>query len=173
MLGILAVLRGNVVGGVWIALIGWFLENAARQSGAQVSTAALLRGVSVGQVMTRECPRVRGDLSLERLVHDEVLAAGRRCFFVVDADRLRGVFTLSDVKAISRERWSVTPVEQVMTPVAKLASVTPRDDLLVALQAMDEADVAQLPVIENGELIGAVGREQVLRYIAARAELGV
>jgi predicted transcriptional regulator len=38
---------------------------------------------------------------------------------------------------------------------------------------MDEADVAQLPVLEDGRLIGAVGREQVLRYIAARSELGV
>jgi CBS domain-containing protein len=123
--------------------------------------------------MTRECPRVPGDLSLERLVHDEVLAAGRRCFFVVDAGRLRGVLTLGDVKAIPRDRWSLTPVEQVMTPVAKLRSVTPRDDLRVALRSMDEADVAQLPVMEDGELIGAVGREEILRYIAARAELGV
>ena len=112
-------------------------------------------------------------MRLERLVHDEVLAGGRRCFFVVDGDRLRGVFTLSDVKAIPRKRWSVTPVEQVMTPVAKLASVTPRDDLLIALRAMDETGVGQLPVVDDGALIGAVGREQVLRYIAARAGLGV
>lgn len=173
LLGILGVLRGNVMGGVWIALIGWFLENAARQTGAQVGAAALLRGVTIGQAMTRECPRVPGDMSLERLVHDEVLAAGRRCFFVVDADRLRGVLTLGDVKAIPRERWSVTPVEQAMTPLAKLASVTPRDDLLVALRTMDETGVGQLPVVEDGKLVGAVGREQVLRYIAARAELGV
>ena len=67
----------------------------------------------------------------------------------------------------------VTPVEQAMTPVAKLASVTPRDEQIVARRAMDEADVAQVPVIQDGELIGAVGREQVLRYIAARAERGV
>ena len=173
LLGILAALRGNVVGGVWIALIGWFLENAARQTGAQVGTAALLRGVTVGQVMTRECPRVPGDMRLERLVHDEVLAGGRRCFFVVDADRLRGLLTLGDIRAIPRERWSVTPVEQVMTPLAKLASVTPRDDLLVALRAMDETGVGQLPVVDDAALVGAVGREQVLRYIAARAELGV
>ncbi len=173
ILGLLGALRGNVVGGIWIALIGWFLENAARQTGAQVGTAALLRGITVGQVMTRECPKVPGDMRLERLVHDEVLAAGRRCFFVVDADRLRGMLTLSDVKAIPRERWSMTPVEEVMTPLAKLATVTSRDDLLVALRAMDETGVGQLPVVEDDKLVGAVGREQVLRYIAARAELGV
>jgi hypothetical protein len=53
-----------------------------------------------------------------------------------------------------------------MTPVAKLRTVTTRDDLRVTLRAMDEANVAQLPVMENGELIGAVGREEVLRDIA-------
>ena len=38
---------------------------------------------------------------------------------------------------------------------------------------MDETGVGQLPVVADGALVGAVGREQVLRYIAARAELGV
>jgi Zn-dependent protease len=172
VLGMLVALRGDVVGGVWIALIGWFLESAARQSTGEASTVALLRGVSVGQVMTRECPKVSGDVTLERLVRDEVLGAGRRCFFVVDAGRLRGIVTLGDVKSVPREQWSRTPVEQVMTPVARLRGVTPRDDLLAALRSMDEADVAQLPVTEDGELLGAIGREQVLRYIATRAELG-
>jgi predicted transcriptional regulator len=60
-----------------------------------------------------------------------------------------------------------------MTGVAKLATVTPGDELLVAVRAMDETGAGQLPVLEDGRLVGAVGREQVLRYIAARAELGV
>jgi Zn-dependent protease len=171
--GLLAALRGNVAGGLWMALIGWFLENAARQSLSQASVGALLRGVSVAQAMTRECPRVRGDVSLDRVVQDEVLGAGRRCFFVVDDGRLRGVLTLADIKGVPRERWSRTPVENAMTPAEKLSTLRPEDDLLAALRSMDEADVAQLPVVEGGELCGALGREQVLRYVSARAELGV
>jgi Zn-dependent protease len=173
VLGIIAALRGNVVGGVWMALIGWFLENAATQSRAQASVGEALRGVRVEQTMSRECPRVSGDVSLERLVQDEVLGAGRRCFFVTDDGRLRGLLTLGDIKGVPRERWGHTPVEDVMTPVEKLRVIRPEEDLLVALRSMDETSVAQLPVISGGELVGAVGREQILRYLSARAELGM
>jgi predicted transcriptional regulator len=38
---------------------------------------------------------------------------------------------------------------------------------------MDDANVAQLPVVENGEIVGTLSREQVLRYVRLRAELGV
>jgi Zn-dependent protease len=173
LLGLLMLLAGNLSGGVWVAAIGWFLDNAARQTGHEVRTGSLLRGVSVAQVMGDECRRVSPGLKLDQLVDTEVLGAGRRCFFVVDHDRLSGLLTLADIKGIPRERWSVTSVQDAMTPLVKLRSVGSRDDALTALRTMDEADVAQLPVLEDGRLIGAVGREQVLRYIAARSELGV
>jgi predicted transcriptional regulator len=38
---------------------------------------------------------------------------------------------------------------------------------------MDDADVAQMPVVEAGELLGMIAREQVLHYVRVRAELGV
>jgi predicted transcriptional regulator len=60
-----------------------------------------------------------------------------------------------------------------MTPVEKLRVIRPEDDLLVALRSIDETSVAQLPVISGGELLGAVGRVQILRYLSARAELGM
>jgi predicted transcriptional regulator len=38
---------------------------------------------------------------------------------------------------------------------------------------MDDANVAQMPVVEAGQLLGMVGREQILHYVRLRAELGV
>jgi hypothetical protein len=54
--------------------------------------------------MSRECPRVSGDVSLEGLVQDEVLGAGRRCFFVTDDGQLHGLLTLGDIKGRCRDR---------------------------------------------------------------------
>jgi predicted transcriptional regulator len=38
---------------------------------------------------------------------------------------------------------------------------------------MDDTNVAQLPVLEGDQLVGMIGREQVVRYVRLRAELGV
>jgi len=172
-LGVLTALKGNVVGGVWMAFIGWFLENAARVSYAQASLGELLRGVTVAGAMTRDCPRVSGDLPLDRLVHEEVLGKGRRCFLVADNSHLRGLVTLHEVKAVPRERWGQVRVEEIMARPDRLATVSPQEDLVVALAKMDDANVAQMPVVAGDELLGMLSRENVLHYVRVRAELGV
>jgi Zn-dependent protease/CBS domain-containing protein len=172
-IGVFTALGGNVLGGIWFLFIGWFLDNAAAATQAQAGLSELLRGVTVAQAMTRECSRVPPDRTLSRLVREEVLGSGRRCFLVTDDGRLRGLVTLHQIKQVSPEDWDAVTAEEVMTPLAKLAVAGPEESLLAALQKMDDGDVAQLPVIAGEELLGMVGREQILHYVRTRAEIGV
>jgi Zn-dependent protease/CBS domain-containing protein len=171
--GILTVLGGDVIGGIWITFIGWFLQNAAAASQTEATLREMLRDVTVGQAMTRDCRRVERGARLDRVVHEEVLSAGGRCFVVTEAGRLVGLLTLHEIKAIPKDRWAVVTVSEVMTPADKVTAVDPKTDLLGALEKMDDANVAQMPVIESGELLGMIGREQVLHYVRVRAELGL
>ena len=171
--GIFTVLGGDVIGGMWIAFIGWFLQNAAAASRAEVNLREMLRDVTVGHAMTRDCRRVERGASLDRVVHEEVLGAGRRCFVVTEDGRLVGLLTLHEIKAVPKERWAVVTVGEVMTPAEKVTAVDPKTDLLTALETMDDANVAQMPVVEAGELLGMIGREQVPHYVRVRGELGM
>jgi Zn-dependent protease len=54
--GIFQFFGGAGVGGLWIAFIGWFLLQAARETYVQVGLAHALEGVRVADVMTRDCP---------------------------------------------------------------------------------------------------------------------
>ena len=162
-----------MLGGVWLLLIGWFLENAAASTEAQAGLRALLRDVTVAQAMTCECSRVAGDRTLGQLVREEVLGPGRRCFLVTDQGRLAGLVTLHQIKQVSPERRDTVTVDEVMTPAGQPAVVRPEDSMLAALQRMDDGDVAQLPVIADGKLLGLIGREKILHYVWTRAELGV
>jgi Zn-dependent protease len=172
-LGILLVLRGQALNGVWTAFVGWFLQNAAAATAADTDLRERLQQTTVSRAMTGEYRRVSPDETLERLVQDEVLGAGRRCFLVMDGARLLGLLTLQDLRAVPRERWREVTVAQAMTPAAKLATVAPQESLLVALERMDTAEVAQLPVVAGDAQQGLIAREHVLRYISARTELGV
>jgi CBS domain-containing protein len=170
--GVLSAVGGDPLGGVWMIFIGWFLHGAAAATQAQTSLTELLRGVTVTQAMITECPRVRGAEPLSRLVEEQVLGHGRRCFFVADGGRLDGLLTLQEVKAVPRERWSEVRAAEVMIPAERLVTVGPADDLLVALTRMDDSRVSQLPVVEDGTLRGMVGREEILHYVRVRSELG-
>jgi Zn-dependent protease len=50
--GISKVVYGDGFGGLWIALLGWFLMDAANASYAQAKTASAFRGMSVSQMST-------------------------------------------------------------------------------------------------------------------------
>jgi Zn-dependent protease len=171
--GILTVMEGNLIGGTWLAFIGWFLQNAAAHSHAEADVRQMLRDVTVAQAMTSDCRRIERGASLERIVREEVLGAGRRCFTVTEGGRLIGLLTLHEIKAVPQERWAAVAVGEIMTPAEKVTAVEPKTDLLTALEKMDDADVAQMPVLADGELVGMIGREQILHYVRVRGELGV
>jgi Zn-dependent protease len=171
--GVLRAIGGDIAGGIWMALIGWFLQSAVAAGRAEAALRDLLRGATVSQAMARDCPSVAPDLTLERLVHDEVLGAGRRCFVVAEDGHLRGLLTLHEVKGVPREQWSRAKVEEVMQPAQALSVVGPEEALLGALQKMDDAKVAQLPVVADGHWLGMLDREHILHYMRVRAELGV
>jgi len=70
--------------GMWTALIGWFLVNAAAMEAAAPASEAALAGVRVRDAMTPHPDVVRDDLTLDALVA-EMLARGHVSFPVVDA----------------------------------------------------------------------------------------
>lgn len=171
--GVFTAIGGSFFSGLWLVLMGWFLQNAAAASYAQSNLQQSLRGVTVGQVMTRDCPLVSSRLPLAQLVEDKILSGGQRCFLVADDSGLRGVLALRDVAAVPRMNWGRVTAGEAMVPLERLVWVQPGTELLAALQRMDDADVAQLPVMDNGAVAGLLTRERVLRYLRLRAELGI
>jgi Zn-dependent protease len=171
--GIWQIFNGNWANGLWIAFIGWFLENAATASRRQVTLQDLLSGHAAREVMMTDCPRIARDLPLDVLVDQVVLPSGRRCFPVMEDDRILGLLTLHGIKEVPREQWATTAVEQVMIPRDELKTVDPGDDLALVFERMATEDVNQFPVMENDHLLGMVARNNVLAFLRARAELGL
>ena len=171
--GVYTMFDGNLFGGLWIAFIGWFLQNAAAATLAQSNLEQSLKDVPVKRVMTLEYPRIPVGLTLQKLVDDYLLRGEGRYFIVVDGSEPRGIVTPNEITATPRENWGNMTAGQVMITNEKLISVAPNTELLTALQIMDEAGVAQVPVNENGQMIGILSREQILRYISLSHSLGL
>jgi Zn-dependent protease/predicted transcriptional regulator len=170
--GVFRFFGGAGFGGLWIAFIGWFLLQAARESSVRVGLAHALKGVRVADVMTRDCPTVDGASNLQHFVEEELLRTGRRCFVVIDQGAIAGLVTSHEIKQVDRARWSSLTVHDVMRPLAQLRAVTPETPLTSALQAMGRDDLNQLPVVVNGRLEGVLSRAQVFSYLQTHAEFG-
>lgn len=175
-LGVFMALQpGGLFSGLWLALIGWFLSNAAESAVAQMSVQRSLRGVKVREVMDESPPSVSPNESVAELVAERMLRGEHRSFLVCHDDGgLAGVVTLSDVRRIPREQWEGARVTDVMTRYTDLATVGPDDEIEDALKLLGEREVAQLPVIREGRMpVGMVTRGGILRMLDTRLKLGV
>jgi Zn-dependent protease/CBS domain-containing protein len=170
--GLWLIFGGDVLDGIWIGFIGWFLLSAAQSANAQGTLESTLRGVTVAEVMNPTPPTVPATISLQELVDEYFLPHGLRRALVVRGDRLAGMITLSDIRHVPREQWGSTPVERAMVPVERLHVVTPQQSLNDVLPLMAGRDVNQLPVVQNGVPVGIVSRDAVMRYLEVRRSLG-
>jgi Zn-dependent protease len=169
--GVWQALTGNFFNGLWIGFIGWFLLNAAQSATIQLTFRYGLQGVTARDIMTSDCLTVPGNISVAELVERFLMRTGARCSMVTDGDRFRGLVTLHEVKKVPREEWDTTSLQSVMVRVENLVSVSPEMAVDVVLQRMNEQNISQIPVIEDGKLVGVVGRDRLLNLIHTHLEL--
>jgi Zn-dependent protease/CBS domain-containing protein len=165
----------GLVAGIWLALIGWFLSNAAEATVAQMSVERSLRGIHVRDVMDPDPPSVSPNESVSDLIHERMLRGEHRTFLVRHDDGgLAGIVTLGDVRRTPREHWDDARVTDIMTRFGDLATVTPDDEVEDALRLLATRGMNQAPVLGEGRKVaGLLTRAAIARLIETRLKLGV
>jgi len=163
--------NGDMINGMWLAFIGWFLLTTARQSRAQADARGALEGLRVSDIMTAELPTVGREISLEDYAR-EILRTGRRAHLVVAHDQLVGLMTAEAMHSVPQQDWDVTSVQAVMLPKDKLLWAAPEESALSLLDRMRNVGMQQMPVIAGGSVVGIVTRDSILQVLQARGEIG-
>lgn len=163
--GFWEIFRGAFIDGLWLAFIGWYLESAAG-SQMQMESARMLMGTHrVADAMRRDLPRIGPETTLQQLIDHFVLTESNRYFVVSDGFGREGLITLAAIRAFPRAQWPVTTAAQAMIPAANMDTTTPDAGLWTALEKMGRDGVNQLPVVDNGSIVGVLSREDILHYL--------
>ena len=96
---------------------------------------------------------------------------GARCSMVMEGDRFRGIITLHEIKRVPKDQWHTTEVQSVMIPEDEVWAAAPSTPVDVVLQTMNEENISQVPVLEDGMLLGVIGRDRLLQIVQTRLEL--
>ncbi|MCE5313955.1 MAG: site-2 protease family protein [Armatimonadota bacterium] len=169
--GFFMILGGNLIGGLWLIFIGWFLTGAARQSYEQLLMRQALSGVRIDQVMTTDVPEVSAGLSVRQFVDEQLLRHEFSCYPVMEDDHVVGVVGAEEVRTISSDQWERATVGNIMHRIDGAYKVTADDDAWVALTKLAPGNVCRLMVVEDEHLKGTVGRESVFRLIQTKLKL--
>jgi Zn-dependent protease len=156
--------------GLWFAFIGWFLNNAAQSSYANMLIKHVLGGHAAGEIVNRNCARVPPDLPMDVVVNQYILAEGLRCLPVVEGERLMGLVTWQSVRAAPPEQWSRMRAVDAMIPIERVKMVRPDCDLWNALEEMNSEGTSQLAVAQDGQLVGLLTRDAIGGFLQLHGE---
>jgi Zn-dependent protease/predicted transcriptional regulator len=171
--GIFLFLISRDAGFLWLALIGWFLTQMAQSSYQQVVLRQALSGVPVTQAMTTQVQAVPGDITLDRVVNEYIMAYNHPAFPVLDGDRLLGLLCLSDIRRVAQERWSYVTAREAVPPLTEQYMIAPQADAWDALVRMTAENCGRLLVVEGGALRGIISRTDIMRLMRMRMQLGL
>jgi Zn-dependent protease/predicted transcriptional regulator len=169
--GMLYIFRGNIVAGIWLILIGWFLDTGAQASYQQVVVRHGLGDVRVGEIMSRDLHTIEPHLTIEQAIADYFLPYKHNGFPVVFGDHLVGIITMQDVTAVPSDRRGTATVREVMTPRERLKTVSVNASAYEAFAQMSQDHIGRLLVLdEQGDLVGIVTRSDLLHVLRLRAD---
>jgi len=173
ILGVTRFMFGRDLGGIWIALIGWFLVQAAQQSYQQLVLRQQLLGVPVASVMTNQVEWVPADATLDQVVHDHVMRHNHPAFPVLDGGRLLGLISLGDIRPVPRERWPWVTAREAVPALTEAHTIHPDVGVWDALIKMTSGNLGRLLVTDSNGLRGIITRTDIMRLLRRRMELGV
>lgn len=167
--GIAFVILLGAPGGIWLALIGWFLVTAAYAETQIVALREAFAGLRVADIMVRDPVTVSGDSRLNELQSLTFPPHRYVAYPVVDASgRAAGLLPFRNITAVGEEARNGLRAQDVMLPLQKALVFEPGKDLGEAVAELVQTDPGRGLVVVDGRLDGLVSITDAERLAQAR-----
>jgi Zn-dependent protease len=166
-LGIFLVFQGDALSGIWLAVVGFILNGAARGAILQSRVEGQLGGLSVGDVMDREPVAIPEDASVERALDEFFLRYRYPWFPVIDgSSRFIGLLDSGAIEGVDEGLRDRTTVGEILA--RDEGALTVRED--APLESVLGNDAlrrlgALIAIDEDGRLSGVVTVDAVGRAL--------
>lgn len=171
VLGLLSVLQGNFVGGMWWFLIGMFLRGAAQMSYQNVLMRRMLEGEPVRRFMQEHVVTVPPSLSLREFVEDFVYKFHFKMFPVVDDGSLRGWISTRELSGVAKEEWDTRTVGELYEASTTENTVSPDTDAIEALSLLNRTGRSRIVVVENDKVVGILTLKDLMHFLSLKVDL--
>jgi len=155
----------DILAGIWLALIGWFIEGAARSSYHQLNLQQMLKGFTVSQVMEGDCLEVPMETTIGEFADNHAYKNRGSCVLLTDNGQIKAVVELKKAGASAGRDREKTKLKDFATIVEELGATSLDENLLSIAQQMNEKSIHQIPVYDGGKIIGLVTLERIIAFV--------
>ena len=165
-LGFVQVVSGRGFGGLWLALIGLFVVNAASAEEQHARVSGRIGGLRVGAVMSSPALVADPDLTVDRFLHEVALVQRFSTYPLVDpAGALVGLVTLNRLRSVPAHLRATTRLREVACPVPEIPVARPDELLTELLPRLEGCSDGRAVVLDGGRVAGVVSPTDVARTL--------
>lgn len=161
----------DVVGAMWVALLGIFMLGAGHYAVRQTESWALLEGQDVRDFMSADFISVSPDLSITDFVENYVYKYYQQNFPVVDGKKLVGMIDVHTIMQQDRKKWSWTHVSSQMTPLSQIKTIESSEAASEALDTMNRLTLNAIMVTQDNRLVGILNKSDIVNYLSIMMKL--
>lgn len=167
--GLVEIVLGNVVGGVWLAFIGWFLLSAGGAEERGVTARELLRSVPVSAAMTAPVVTVPDWITVDQFLAS-IAHSHRFTTYPLHnlGGQLTGVVRLPDLVRVPPPVRGDRRLIDVAHPLSEIPTATPQEELTQVLQRVGPALDRRVLVFDGGNLVGILSPADISRLLVLR-----
>jgi len=172
LIGVVAVIGGNVIGGMWWFLIGMFVRGAASSSYQQLIMSEMIKDQPVSQFMRREPVTVPPSISIDEWLDDYVYQHHFKMYPVMDGQNLLGSISIDDIKSLPKSERRTRKVRDLMQPCTA-ANTIPANASTTGLltDIVHPATQSRYMVVDDGHLVGMISLKDLLELISLKLEI--
>jgi Zn-dependent protease/predicted transcriptional regulator len=169
--GVFYLVQGVLVTAIWLASIGWFLAQAARNSYEELQIRRMLEAVEAEDLMSPELVSVPAGLPLRTAVDDFFMRYDHGAFPVDEAGQIVGLLTLRGVKRVPAAEWEARTARDTMEPISEQCSVDASARMDVVLSKIQDGGSGRCLVTRDGQVVGIITPSDIARWLERRRAL--
>ncbi len=166
--GVWQIFNGDVVGGIWIGLIAWFLMSSARNEQEEQASSVVLEqdrlSFKIGNIITPMPPMIEHDQLISDVLTELQVTQRTDSIPVSKGGELLGFITGIDLERIPVEQRGKLIIGEIIRSES-LRFCSRFDSGRDALHAMDKYGVMQLVVMDDGYVFGIVTRQDITKAV--------
>ncbi|MDF5713212.1 MAG: site-2 protease family protein [Rhizonema sp. NSF051] len=168
-------LTGELVTGIWIALLGWFgIRNATNYERVTTLQETLLQLVAAN-AMTRDFRVVDGDKTLRFFADMYLLESSAPQMYFAESDgRYRGIISIDDLRLVERSQWETQTLNSIVHPLTEIPTVTESTSLVEVINKLECEQLRYITVLSPaGSVAGVIDRGDIVQAVAQKLSLRI
>ncbi len=166
VVGLATFLGTTGFGGLWLALIGWFLIAAATAESQQASVRSQLGATPVRQLMTPNPMTAPASMTVEELLASDLIRHRHSTFPLTENGPTPvGLVTFTQIRRVPPHERATTRLRDIACPIDDVARASPDEPAAELLPRLSECAEGRALVVSGDRLVGIVSPSDVSRAL--------